>query len=112
MASLVVSALFVPGALSGFFGSRKAWTKPFRGHTIAFAAQLPNSIAPIITVRNVRTMMESQAMLDPRKWEYVDRLRLLITAAFGAMLGFTNGSHGWFLIQQHDRSRRLLICVN
>jgi len=35
-------------------------------------------------------------MLDPRKWEYVDRLRLLITAAFGAMLGFTNGSHGWF----------------
>ena len=36
-------------------------------------------------------------MLDPRKWEYIDRARLLITAAFGAMLGFTNGySHGWF----------------
>ena len=36
-------------------------------------------------------------MLDPRKWEYVDRLRLLIAAAFGALLGFTNGySHGWF----------------
>ena len=38
-----------------------------------------------------------QAMLDPRKWEYVDRLRLLIAIAFGAALGFTNGySHGWF----------------
>jgi hypothetical protein len=38
-------------------------------------------------------------MLDPRKWEYVDRLRLLIAAAFGALLGFTNGySHGWFNI--------------
>ena len=38
-------------------------------------------------------------MLDPRKWEYVDRLRLLIAAAFGAMLGFTNGySHGWFSV--------------
>ena len=36
-------------------------------------------------------------MLNPRKWEYIDRLRLLIAAAFGAMLGFTNGySHGWF----------------
>jgi uncharacterized membrane protein YeaQ/YmgE (transglycosylase-associated protein family) len=36
-------------------------------------------------------------MLDPRKWEYVDRLRLLIAVAFGALLGFTNGySHGWF----------------
>ena len=36
-------------------------------------------------------------MLNPRKWEYVDLLRLLIAAAFGAMLGFTNGySHGWF----------------
>jgi hypothetical protein len=36
-------------------------------------------------------------MLDPRKWEYVDRLRLLIAVVFGAMLGFTNGySHGWF----------------
>jgi len=32
-----------------------------------------------------------QAMLDPRKWEYVDRLRLLIAIAFGAALGFTNG---------------------
>jgi len=38
-----------------------------------------------------------QAMLDPRKWEYVDRLRLLIAIALGAALGFTNGySHGWF----------------
>jgi len=36
-------------------------------------------------------------MLNPRKWEYVDRLRLLIVAAFGVALGFTNGySHGWF----------------
>jgi hypothetical protein len=36
-------------------------------------------------------------MLDPRKWEHVDRLRLLIAVAFGALLGFTNGySHGWF----------------
>jgi uncharacterized membrane protein len=30
-------------------------------------------------------------MLDPRKWEYLDRLRLLISAALGALLGFTNG---------------------
>ena len=30
-------------------------------------------------------------MLDPRKWEYVDRLRLLIATVFGAGLGFTNG---------------------
>jgi hypothetical protein len=38
-------------------------------------------------------------MLDPRKWEYVDRLRLLIAAAFGALLGLTNGySHGWFSV--------------
>jgi hypothetical protein len=38
-------------------------------------------------------------MLDPRKWEYVDRLRLLIAAAFGAMLGLTNGySNGWFSV--------------
>ena len=38
-------------------------------------------------------------MLDPRKWEYVDRLRLLIAVTFGAALGFTNGySHGWFNI--------------
>ena len=36
-------------------------------------------------------------MLDPRKWEYVDRLRLLFAAAFGALLAFTSGySHGWF----------------
>jgi hypothetical protein len=36
-------------------------------------------------------------MLDPRNWEYVDRLRLLIAVTFGAALGFTNGySHGWF----------------
>ena len=36
-------------------------------------------------------------MLDPRKWEYLDRLRLLIAVVFGALLGFTNGySHGWF----------------
>ena len=39
----------------------------------------------------------NRPMLDPRKWEYVDRARLLIAAAFGAMLGFTNGySQGWF----------------
>ena len=38
-------------------------------------------------------------MLNPRKWEYVDRLRLLIAVTFGAALGFTNGySHGWFNI--------------
>ena len=38
-------------------------------------------------------------MLDPRKWEYLDRLRLLIAVVFGALLGFTNGySHGWFNI--------------
>ena len=38
-------------------------------------------------------------MLDPRNWEYVDRLRLLIAVTFGAALGFTNGySHGWFNI--------------
>jgi hypothetical protein len=38
-----------------------------------------------------------QAMLDPRDWKYEDRLRLLFAAAFGALLGFTNGySHGWF----------------
>ena len=36
-------------------------------------------------------------MLDPRNWKYEDRLRLLFAAAFGALLGFTNGySHGWF----------------
>ena len=36
-------------------------------------------------------------MLDPRDWKYEDRLRLLFAAAFGALLGFTNGySHGWF----------------
>jgi hypothetical protein len=36
-------------------------------------------------------------MLDPRKWEYIDRARLLIAVVFGALLGFTNGySHGWF----------------
>jgi hypothetical protein len=36
-------------------------------------------------------------MLDPRKWEYADRVRLLIAAVFGALLGFTNGySSGWF----------------
>jgi hypothetical protein len=43
--------------------------------------------------------MLRQAMLNPRKWEYVDRLRLLIATAFGAGLGFTNGySHGRFNI--------------
>ena len=36
-------------------------------------------------------------MLNPREWKYVDRVRLLFAAAFGALLGFTNGcSHGWF----------------
>jgi len=36
-------------------------------------------------------------MLDPRDWKHEDRLRLLFAAAFGALLGFTNGySHGWF----------------
>jgi len=30
-----------------------------------------------------------QAMLDPRKWKYEDRLGLLFAAAFGAVLGFT-----------------------
>jgi prepilin signal peptidase PulO-like enzyme (type II secretory pathway) len=36
-------------------------------------------------------------MFDPREWEYIDRVRLLFAAAFGALLGFTNGySHGWF----------------
>jgi hypothetical protein len=36
-------------------------------------------------------------MLDPRDWKYEDRLRLVFAAAFGALLGFTNGySHGWF----------------
>jgi hypothetical protein len=34
-------------------------------------------------------------MLNPRDWKYEDRLRLLFAAAFGALLGFTNGySHG------------------
>jgi len=28
-------------------------------------------------------------MLNPRKWKYEDRLRLLFAAAFGAVLGFT-----------------------
>jgi nucleotidyltransferase/DNA polymerase involved in DNA repair len=38
-------------------------------------------------------------MLNPRKWKYEDRLRLLFATAFGAALGFTNGySHGWFNI--------------
>jgi hypothetical protein len=38
-------------------------------------------------------------MFNPRKWEYVDRVRLLFATAFGALLGFTNGySHGWFSI--------------
>jgi len=36
-------------------------------------------------------------MLDPRDWKYEDPLRPLFAAAFGALLGFTNGySHGWF----------------
>jgi len=36
-------------------------------------------------------------MFDPREWEYIDRVRLLFAAAFGALLRFTNGySHGWF----------------
>jgi hypothetical protein len=36
-------------------------------------------------------------MFNPRKWKYVDRVRLLFATAFGALLGFTNGySHGWF----------------
>jgi CHASE2 domain-containing sensor protein len=36
-------------------------------------------------------------MLDPRDWKYEDRWRLLLAAAFGALLGFTNGySHGPF----------------
>jgi len=36
-------------------------------------------------------------MLDPRDWKYEHRLRLLIAAAFGALLGFTHGySHGSF----------------
>jgi hypothetical protein len=38
-------------------------------------------------------------MFNPRKWEYVDRVRLLFATAFGVLLGFTNGySHGWFSI--------------
>jgi hypothetical protein len=36
-------------------------------------------------------------MFNPRKCEYVDRVRLLFATAFGALLGFTNGySDGWF----------------
>jgi hypothetical protein len=31
-------------------------------------------------------------MFDPRKWEYVDRVRLLIAAAFGALLGLARQS--------------------
>ena len=38
-------------------------------------------------------------MLNPLKWKYEDRVRLLIATAFGALFGFTNGySHGWFNI--------------
>ena len=38
-------------------------------------------------------------MFNPLKWEHVDRARLLFAAAFGALLGFTNGySHGWLSI--------------
>ena len=38
-------------------------------------------------------------MLNPLKWKYEDRLRLLFATVFGALLGFTNGySHGWFNI--------------
>ena len=36
-------------------------------------------------------------MLDPLDWKYEHRLRLLIAAAFGALLGFTTGSGDlWF----------------
>jgi uncharacterized membrane protein len=38
-----------------------------------------------------------QAMLNPLKWERVDQVRLLLAAAFGALLGFTTGSgQVWF----------------
>jgi len=38
-------------------------------------------------------------MLNPLKWEFVDRVRLLFAIAFGALLGFGNGySHGWLSI--------------
>jgi hypothetical protein len=38
-------------------------------------------------------------MLNPLKWKYEDRVRLLIAAAFGALFGLANGySHGWFNI--------------
>jgi hypothetical protein len=38
-----------------------------------------------------------RAMFNPLKWEYVDQVRLLFAAAFGALLGFANGySYGWF----------------
>jgi hypothetical protein len=38
-------------------------------------------------------------MLNPLKWKYVDRVRLLIAAAFGALFGLTNDyTHGWFNI--------------
>jgi hypothetical protein len=40
-----------------------------------------------------------QAMLDPRKWKQIDQARLLIAAAFGALVGFTTGSGDmWFNI--------------
>jgi hypothetical protein len=38
-------------------------------------------------------------MLNPLKWKFVDRVRLLFAIAFGAVVGFFNGySHGWINI--------------
>jgi uncharacterized membrane protein len=38
-------------------------------------------------------------MLNPLKWKHVDQARLLLAAAFGALLGFTTGSgHVWLNI--------------
>jgi hypothetical protein len=36
-------------------------------------------------------------MFNPLKWKQIDQARLLIATAFGALLGFTNGSGNvWF----------------
>jgi hypothetical protein len=38
-------------------------------------------------------------MLNPLKWKYVDQAKLLFGTAFGALVGFTNGSeHVWLNI--------------
>jgi hypothetical protein len=39
------------------------------------------------------------AMLNPLKWEYVERIRLLFAIVLGALFGFSDGySHGWLSI--------------